>query len=213
MSYYAVAMGQAIVSNNLLVDSVATGVLSGDTIYSCSAVVMVNTYSYMGGIYHYPDGSLYGDEKFRLKIVDAMIKLISPNRSFVRWGTGGNENVVQGSKAIDELTQYLKQRVKHCESKPASGGVVVKMQASAPNPLSRVFCCFNPSTSASVKLLSGKEVNATPVDLSKQGAGSYGSYTLLGTADVVGYREQARPEPIDISHLSGDELMVVLGLK
>ncbi|WP_299265737.1 hypothetical protein [uncultured Psychrosphaera sp.] len=131
MPNYHIAMGQALVINDLNNNTIYTGpslAAPGNALQSCSAVIMINTTTNVAGMYHHPAASHLKNEA--KQIIDIMNLDISPDQIWLYYG---NVKSINYSTDLVELSSYLKNFVVHLHMRPAnSGAVSVSMNGGQP---------------------------------------------------------------------------------
>jgi len=131
MADYHIAMGQALVLNNLNGNTIYTGPQPiGNALRSCSAIIMVNTVTGVGGLYHKPAEASLGSQA--RTIIDDMNTMIQPNEIWLYYGNAVDHG---SSRATDlsDLSSYLLNIVPHINNRPASTGAVsVSINAGVP---------------------------------------------------------------------------------
>ncbi len=91
MAIYGVVMNQAISMANLGANKLMTGFKSGQFLYSCSAIILVNPATGAAGLFHFPAGDIYDDVGSRM-LIEAMIADVAPTECAVYYGTVNPRN-------------------------------------------------------------------------------------------------------------------------
>jgi len=118
MPVYSLNMGDALVLNALAGNSIYTGPPPvGNALQTCSAMILVNPGTGIGGMYHYPAGALTLHER---GIVDAMFTAVAPTEAHLFYG-----NVPGiGDTGAAELVDHMLTHIGHVQRRPATSGAV-----------------------------------------------------------------------------------------
>jgi hypothetical protein len=170
---YNVVMGQGVMLANLTGNLIMTG-HGGveDTVFTCSAVVTVNTANGRAGLFHFPEGSINTDDASK-NALNAIAAYVVPNLAYLVFGTFGlknadpdNANKRDGIQHLEQLRAFLLGIIPlgcRLRRMPATSGIVtatlvggqVTMGSLEPDPI---------------------------VDLRALAAGAHGAYTTVGAA-------------------------------
>jgi hypothetical protein len=173
VAIYNVVMGQALVTD-LSANSVYTGVLRNNAkfgLQSCSAVVLINTATNRGGLYHYPSGALEGQPEAK-KIMTDMITAITPNEAWIYYGTRFSADSHTGST---DVNWFLLGKI------PQGPGGYARVRR---RPVRSGSLQVGRPSAATV--FSDREVDGGLIDLADLHAGVYSYGTLYGENQNLG---------------------------
>lgn len=153
---YRIYMGQALVLQDLVNNSIYTGPPPpGDALQSCSAVVMTNPGANCGGMYHYPSGAFTNNLNAQL-IIANMAALVMPTEVYLYYGNAPG----LGDTGAYDLSTHLLTYANHVSNRKATsgalhvqivlgatafntahqgGGVSLALQAAGPFPVAGVI--------------------------------------------------------------------------
>jgi len=109
MPTYNVVMGQGVSVANLTGHILSTGMgEAGDRLQSCSAIILVNTVTHAGGLYHFPSGSI-NDDNHSQGALTAMANAVNPDKAYIVFGIAPFEHAKTYTALADQLKGHTQQ--------------------------------------------------------------------------------------------------------
>lgn len=120
MPSYHIAMGQALVLNNLIGNEIYTGPPpAGNALQSCSAVILVNPAVGCGAMYHYP-ANAFENNALAQNIIRDLANDVNPTEAWLYYGNVPG----MGDTGAYAISNFLLGIVPQVKNRKASTGAV-----------------------------------------------------------------------------------------